>query len=50
MAKKIDVKKSLSGKLSEWKEFSLPAKIGIISAVVAELAAKVGVWRDSTLR
>lgn len=46
MAKKIDVKKSLSGKLAEWKEFSLPAKIGIISAVVAELAAKVGVWRD----
>ncbi len=50
MAKKIDVKKSLSGKLFEWKEFSLPAKIGIISAVVAELAAKAGVWADLAKR
>lgn len=52
-APKIDLKDKFSAKTKktkEWNEFSLPAKIGIIAAVVAELAAKVGVWTDLAKR
>lgn len=49
-AKKIDLKNKFSAKAKEWNGFSLPAKIGIIAAVVAELAAKVGVWTDLAKR
>lgn len=49
-AKKIDVKDFLSPKLAEWKSFSPAGKAAIVAAVVAELAAKVGVWTDLAKR
>ena len=49
-AKKIDVKDSLSAKLAEWKSFSPAGKATVIAAVVAELAAKAGVWADLAKR
>lgn len=49
-AKKIDVKDSLSAKLAEWKSFSPAGKATVVAAVVAELAAKAGVWADLAKR
>ncbi|WP_295627589.1 PLDc N-terminal domain-containing protein [uncultured Corynebacterium sp.] len=48
MAKKKNI--DLKATISEWKDMSLPAKIGVGSAIAAELAAKVGMWRDLATR
>lgn len=36
--------------LKKWNDLSTPAKIGVIVATVAELGAKIGVWRDLSRR